>query len=142
MGQDPKPTKRRRAQAPDLPMLPKNRAEHQVTPLHPTAKNTLAHQTRIPSGPGYDTQGTLPSLDQLMELIVGADPDGYFKQTAGDDGKSWFIAYKWQRGSWAGYYVMARVLRGELRLGWQLLAEKVLAVRSGVRKPTLDRYEG
>lgn len=142
MGIDPKPSKRRRPQAPNLPMLPAHRTPDQSPVLPPKQPSASPYQTRLPDGPDYDCAVNLPQVHDLMERITGVEADGYYKISPGDEGKTWFVAYKWQHGPYARHYVMARVHRGELGLAFTLLAEKVLAVRAGLRKPTLDRYDG
>lgn len=142
MGQDPKPSKSVKARsrqgtevrsvaggparpANTLPLLP-----------HP------GHQTQLASSAAHEVEVTIPALHHLLEQISGPHNDGYFKLSLGDEGKTWYLAYKWQHGPWAGHYVMARVERGDLVFAGTLLAEKVIAVRAGYRKPTKDRYEG
>lgn len=140
MGADPKPSKRRKQTSAPLPMV----RPEQAPPVPPAGRLPSlpgsAGQTRLPSGPDYERPVTVPTIPQLLEQSLGVDPDGYYKFTTGDDGKSWFLAYRWKLGEWAGHYCMVRVLRGELAFGITLLAEKVHQVRAGIRRPTLDRY--
>lgn len=142
MGADPKATKRRKQTPSNLPAV--RSAQKSPLPLKPrTAElQTNSDQSRLPDGFAYEREINIAGLHNALEQLAGVDPDGYFKASLGDEGKTWFIAWRWQRGQWAGYYVMVRVLRGELGYGLQLLADKVYSVRAGSRKPTLDRYGG
>lgn len=142
MGADPKPTKRRKATARDLPMRPNPQGTEPTTGANGTVLQTSSLQARLPSGPDYERTVTVPTIPQLLEQSWGADPDGYWKITAGDGGKTAYLAYRWQFGEWAGHYVMVRVDRGDLTFGLTLLCEKVHQVRVGIRRPTLDRYQG
>lgn len=140
MGQDPKPSKRRRQASREsqlvrpgspLPLRPAENAPDRSLP--PPANSRL---DREPYEPAYG----VTALPQSLELLAGVEADGYFKATLGDEGKTWFLCWRWQHGTWAGHYVMARVLRGQVAFGLSLLLEKVAEVRCGVRKPTRDRY--
>lgn len=142
MGIDPKPSKRSKAKQTSLPLLPRGTVARGTPPSDPPQAQTSPHQTGLLDETTATTQVTLPALHNLLESIVGVHNDGYFKLSLGDEGKTWYLAFKWQHGPWAGHYVMARVLRGDLVFAATLLAEKVIGVRAGYRKPTLDRYEG
>jgi hypothetical protein len=140
MGQDPKPSKRRKPSSRGLPMLPQARPAPSQSQQQGASVLSRPLQSRVPDGVDYERAVVIPGLHNALELLAGVDPDGFFKATTGDDGKSWFLAWRWQRGEWAGHYVMARVLRGEVAWGLQLLLDKVEAVRNGTRRPTRDRY--
>lgn len=140
MGPTPKPSKRRRTSQSPVPMLPVH--NEGLPPSPPANVRTLptANQTRIPSGPAYEQSVTLPTLPQLLEQVAGREDDGYFKLCPGNDGKSWYLTYRWRWGQWGGHYVMAVVPREDLHYGLILLAEKVAGVRAGYLRPTKDRF--
>lgn len=142
MGADPKPRKRKPQTTRSLPLLPSNSRDIPKLQASNSPHSPSAYQTRLPDGPQYDTVVTLPSVAQLVESIAGIEDDGYFKLTPGNDGKSWYLTYKYRWGRWEGHYSMAVVARGDLHHGFVLLAEKVARVRAGLDKPTLDRYRG
>lgn len=141
MGPSPKPPKSARkrqttvpalraAKGPPLPQRPR------TVPVCPTE-----HQTRIPSGPSYETEVRITGVPDLLEQAAGVDDDRYFRITPGGEGHSWYLCCTWRWGKWAKHYVMAVVGRGDLHYGFILLAEKVARVEAGLLKPTPDRYD-
>lgn len=138
--QDPKNPRPRRTTPRPLPTL----RGSVPPPLPPTAPDAPLQgpsvQAGIPTGPTHEVEVRLPDCAQLLEAVAGHDDDGYYKLCPGNDGKSWYLSYRWRWGTWGGHYVMAVVQRGDLRYGLTLLAEKVHAVRSGSLRPTRDRY--
>jgi hypothetical protein len=110
-------------------------------PARDLASSSVPHEEPVANCRTASLAYHTATLAFLLERCVGIDDDGYLKMCPGNDGKSWYLCYRWRWGQWAGHYVMAVVLRGDLSHGLTLLTEKVLEVRRGVRRPTLDKYE-
>lgn len=142
MGQDPKPSKRRGKAASSLPLV-RGAPNTPVSPRRPDASvQAHPHQARIQASAADERAIAIPGLHNTLEQLWGASADGYFKAIPDGDERTWWLTWRWRLGEHAGHYVMVRVLRGELAYGMSLLAEKVMQVRGGLRRPTRDRYEG
>lgn len=107
----------------------------------PTEGLPTAHTTTPNFGPrDLPTQtGPGASFLDLWQSVVNYSEDAYVKAGIGNDGKSVYYTYKWHRGPWRGYYVMAVVSRGDDTYALSLLYRKVAEVYRGERKPTLDK---
>lgn len=141
MGRDPKNTRNKAAGRPPSTVVG-NRASSISQPgLEKSATSPNTGHDRPGAAHAHAATLYRASLHELMEQIAGVEDDGYYKVVPGNGGKSWYLSYKWTSGRWRGHYVMAVVGRGDLPLGYVLLAEKVYQVRAGTRQPSLDNYE-
>lgn len=142
MGADPKKSRAQRtAQTPLSTVRRPSGRPHAPEPT-PAAQLLPPHQAGIPDGPAYELEISIDGLHNDMEQLVGADPDGLLKLSPSEDGKLWYVVYRWTRGRWRGHYVTAVVNRGDLRYGVLLAQRKVDDVRAGRKRPTLDKYQG
>ena len=64
--------------------------------------------------------------------------DGWLRAVPTADGKSLYLKWKFSRGKFAGYYVMAVVEVWQWDYGLTLLADKLEAVDMDIKKPTKD----
>lgn len=140
MGQDPPRPKRKQTTPANVPTV-RQQLDAPLSSVRPDRPpDTTLYQTGLPTGPDYEVTISRTDLHVQLELSAGTDDEGYYKFCPGNDGKSWYLSYRWKRGRWAGHYCMAVVLRGDLRYGVCLLGEKIELVRRGLLRPTLDRF--
>lgn len=64
--------------------------------------------------------------------------DGWLRIVPQDAGAQVYLKWKFSRGPWAGYYVMAVVETWQWDYGLALLSDKLEAVDLGVKRPTRD----
>lgn len=79
--------------------------------------------------------------DKLGEVLVMlADNDGgYLKVRRSALGPDLHLTWTWTLGDWCAHYVYVRVPFWQLAYGLSLLAEKIVDVEAGLRKPTRDK---
>jgi len=71
-----------------------------------------------------------------------ATAEGYLKICPAERENSCFYYYKFNRGRWAGHYVVAVADRSDPDYALWILGGKIDEVLSGTKKPIKDTYQG
>jgi len=123
-----------------------NKTRHNPDRASQSAVDHIPQQAALPQI--YDNGGPQapshqdPRVDvcELLRDLAERAPHGYTRITHDLDCKTWFVAFRWTHGPFAGAYVLASVPPEQLALGVVYMRNKVIEVEAGLRRPTPDRY--